>query len=69
MRCSPNETALANIVEARIKIIRDALPNTMISFLTMCCPTKAAITATTVKYTAVQHLTKHRLTRGHSVIN
>lgn len=49
MPTPPNETALTNIVEARIKMIRDALPNKMISFLTMCCPTKAAIVATRTK--------------------
>ena len=49
LRRSPNETALTNIVEARMKIIRDALPNRIISFLTMCCPTKAAIVATRMK--------------------
>jgi len=58
MRFSPNETALINIVEARMKIIRDALPKRMIIFLTMCCPTTAAMTATRVKYPAVEHLPK-----------
>lgn len=46
---SPNEIALTKMVKARMKMIRDALPNIMISFLTTCCPTKAAIVATITK--------------------
>jgi hypothetical protein len=46
---SPSEIALINIVKAIIKMIIDALPNKMINFLTTCCPTKAAIVATTMK--------------------
>ena len=46
---SPKEIALTNIVKARMKMIRDALPHMIMIFLTMCCPTKAAMVATAVK--------------------
>lgn len=46
---SPSDIALTNIVEARMKMIRDALPNTIISLLTICWPISAAIVATAVK--------------------
>ena len=46
---SPSEIALTNIVKARMKMIRDALPNKMTNFLTICCPTRAATVATPVK--------------------
>lgn len=45
----PTNIALTNIVDARMKMIRDALPNILISFLTTCCPTTAAIVATVKK--------------------
>lgn len=57
-RALPSVIALTKMVEARIKMIRDALPNRRISFLTTCCPTKAAIVATRVKYRAVQNSKK-----------
>lgn len=53
---SPSEIALTNIVKARMKMISDALPNNIISLLTICCPTKAAIVATATKYRAVERL-------------
>jgi hypothetical protein len=37
------------MVDARMKMIRDALPNTMINLLTICCPMKAANVATATK--------------------
>lgn len=45
----PNEMALTKIVEARMKIMRDALPSMLISFLTACWPIKAATVATATK--------------------
>ena len=45
----PNETALTKIVKDRMKIIMDALPKIIISFLTACCPTMAATVATEMK--------------------
>ena len=42
----PNDMALMKIMEARMKMIRDALPNILIIFLTTCCPTSATIVAT-----------------------
>lgn len=53
-RCLPSEIALIKIVKARMKMIRDALPNMLISLLTTCCPIKAAIVATKTKYTAAK---------------
>lgn len=49
MDCSPSEIALTNIVEAKMKMIKDALPSTIINFLTTCCPIKAATVATSIK--------------------
>lgn len=46
---SPSEIALTKIVNARMKMINDALPNTVINLLTACCPIKAATVATAVK--------------------
>jgi hypothetical protein len=37
------------MVKARVKMISDALPNMLISFLITCCPTKAATVATAKK--------------------
>lgn len=45
----PNNIALANIIKARVKMIRDALPNILISFPATCCPTTAEMVATTKK--------------------
>lgn len=50
--CLPSEIALTKIVKARMKMIKDALPNIVISFLTACCPVNAAKVATATKYTA-----------------
>lgn len=44
--CLPSEIALTNIVKARIKMIKDARPNKIISLRTICCPTMAARVAT-----------------------
>lgn len=44
------------IVDARMKIIRDALPNIAIIFLTRCWPTKAANVATAMKNIAVSKI-------------
>lgn len=49
MRSIPSDNALTKIVKDRVKMIIDALPNMLISFLTTCCPTKAAIVATAKK--------------------
>lgn len=46
---SPNEIALMNMVDAKIKMIRDALPSIVMILLTTCCPTNAAIVATKMK--------------------
>ena len=46
---SPREIALTNIVKDKMKIIKDALPIKLISFLITCCPTNAAMAATMVK--------------------
>jgi len=35
-----------------MKIMRDALPNIIMSLLTMCCPITAATVATATKYSA-----------------
>lgn len=51
---SPREIALTNIVKARMNMIREALPSRMIIFLTICCPTTAAIVATITKYKAAE---------------
>ena len=64
---SPSETALTKIVKAKMKIMRDALPKTSISFLTTCCPTKAAIVATATKYTAA-HTIKKYFTYKHTKV-
>lgn len=45
----PKDIALTNIVKAKMKMISDALPSKIISFLTICCPTKAATVATATK--------------------
>lgn len=45
----PNDIALTKIVRARMKIIIDALPKIMTTFLTTCCPTTAERVATTAK--------------------
>lgn len=60
--CLPSEIALIKIVKARMKMIRDALPNMLISLLTACCPTKAATVATETKYTAAKHIRKEFVT-------
>lgn len=39
-------------MDARMKMMRDARPRTVISLLTTCCPTKAAIVATATRYRA-----------------
>lgn len=54
MQFLPSEIALTNIVKARMKMINDALPNKMISLLTMCWPMKAATVATATKYAAAK---------------
>lgn len=46
---SPKEIALMNMVDANIKMIRDALPSILMIRLTTCCPTNAAIVATQMK--------------------
>ena len=48
----PSVIALMRIVEARIKMIMDALPSSFINFLTTCWPAKAANVATSTKYVA-----------------
>jgi len=48
----PNDIALTKIVRAKMKIITDALPTMLIILRTTCCPTKAAILATAIKYSA-----------------
>lgn len=45
----PKLIALTKIVNARMKMIIDALPTTAIIFLTTCWPVKAAIVATNTK--------------------
>lgn len=44
--------ALTKMVKASMKMMREALPKTMISFLTTFCPTRAATVATMTKYIA-----------------
>lgn len=51
-RYVPSEIALTKIVEARMKMISDALPRIIIILLTTCCPMKAATVATATKYRA-----------------
>nr|GMC46641.1 Os08g0389733 [Ipomoea batatas]GMC77883.1 Os08g0389733 [Ipomoea batatas]GME09563.1 Os08g0389733 [Ipomoea batatas] len=51
----PSEIALTKIVNARMKMINDALPNTAINLLTTCCPIKAAIVATAVKKRTIRN--------------
>lgn len=68
--CSlPSETALTKIVKAKMKMIRDALPIMMISFLTICCPTHAAIVATTTKYNAESKMQRHISFRKHRMVD
>ncbi|BAH94283.1 Os08g0389733 [Oryza sativa Japonica Group] len=50
----PSEIALMKIMKDRMKIMSDARPNQLISFLTMCCPIIAAKKATTVKKRAAK---------------
>jgi hypothetical protein len=45
----PNESALTNAVKARMKMIKDALPNALITFPPTCCPMIAEIVATPAK--------------------
>jgi len=45
----PSDIPLTKTVSARMKIIRDVLPNIAITFLTKCCPTSAAAVATATK--------------------
>jgi hypothetical protein len=45
----PSDIALTKIVAARMKIIKDALPIIAITFVTTCCPTRAAMVATAKK--------------------
>lgn len=47
--CSSNEIALMKIVEARMKMIKEALPSMSNTLLTTSCPTKAAIVASRTK--------------------
>lgn len=46
---TPNDIALTKIVAARMKMINDALPRKAITFVTTCCPARAAMTATPKK--------------------
>lgn len=48
----PSDIALIKIMDARMKIMRDARPRAAMSLLTTCCPTKAAIVATPTRYRA-----------------
>lgn len=50
----PSDIALIKIMDARMKMMRDALPMTAINLLTTCCPTKAATVATPTRYRAAQ---------------
>jgi hypothetical protein len=52
---SPNDIVLTNIVPARMKMISDALPNMAITFVTTCCPTRAAMVATPKKKSAATY--------------
>lgn len=52
----PSEIALTKIVEARMKMISDALPSIIIILLTTCCPIKAATVATATKYRAAARI-------------
>ena len=54
MPTPPSEIALMKIMKDRMKIMSDARPNQLISFLTMCCPIIAAKKATTVKKRAAK---------------
>lgn len=45
----PSDIALTKIVAERMKIIIDALPNILITFLTTCCPTRAEKLATAAR--------------------
>jgi hypothetical protein len=45
----PSDIALMKIVEARMKMINDALPSIAITFRTRCWPTRAAMAATATK--------------------
>jgi hypothetical protein len=45
----PREIALTNIMKANMKMMSDARPNQLISFLTTCWPIMAAKNATTTK--------------------
>jgi hypothetical protein len=45
----PRVRALTKIIDAKMKMMRDARPNQAISFLTQCCPVMAATNATPVK--------------------
>lgn len=52
MPTPPSDIALTKTVKDRMKMIREALPNKLIIFLTTCCPTNAATVATPTKYRA-----------------
>ena len=47
--CVPRVRALTKIMDAKMKMMRDARPSQAISFLTKCCPVMAATNATPVK--------------------
>jgi len=48
-----SQIALTKIVKDRMKMMSDALPSKLISFLATDCPKKAATVATATKYRAV----------------
>lgn len=48
----PSVNALINIIEDKMKIIKDALPSMLITFPTTCCPTSAEQVATAAKQRA-----------------
>lgn len=53
MACSsPSEIALIKMVDARMKMMSDALPNISINRLTTCWPTMAATKEMATKYNA-----------------
>lgn len=60
----PSDIALIKIMDARMKMMRDALPMTAINLLTTCCPTKAATVATPTRYRAAQ-----TYMRDHKFVN
>lgn len=50
----PSDIALTKIMDARMKMMRDARPRAAINLLTTCCPTKAESVATATRYRAAQ---------------